>query len=529
VRVVGWGVLWPLSARFSWGGVDLKILGTAFVAAACALAACSGNPAPSAGVGSSSAPPPVQREFRAVWVASVANIDWPSRPGLPVARQQAELLAILERSRALNLNAVILQVRPAGDALYRSELEPWSEYLTGAQGRAPEPAWDPLEFAVAEAHRRGMELHAWFNPYRARHPSATTPEVEGHVSRTHPEVVKQYGGNRWMDPGEPLVQEHSLRVMLDVVKRYDVDGVHIDDYFYPYPETDSAGAQVDFPDEASWTRYVQGGGTLARDDWRRRNVDEFVRRLYDGIKREKPWVKFGISPFGVWRPGHPEQITSRMDQYAQMYADARKWLVEGWMDYFTPQLYWPMAQTPQSYPVLLRWWTEQNRLGRHMWPGNFTSRVAYGDRPFWPASEVLGQVYATRGQAGATGNVHFSMRVLMQNPDSLVEKLGQAYREPALVPASPWLYAGAPGRPTVEVRPGAGGTGLALEPGGGAQPTWWTVRSRFERRWRREVLPGWTRTHTVAADSAGAAPAEVWVAAVDRVGNEGPPIVVRLP
>ncbi|HEX2190532.1 MAG TPA: family 10 glycosylhydrolase [Longimicrobiaceae bacterium] len=492
-----------------------------------ALALAAGLPACSATPTSTSAPPPegpppVQREFRGVWVASVSNIDWPSRPGLPVAQQQEELVAVLDRAKALGLNAVILQVRPAADALYASELEPWSEYLTGEQGRAPEPFYDPLALAVAEAHRRGLELHAWFNPYRARHTSATTPEVPTHVVRTHPELVKRYGGFLWMDPGEPEVQERTLRVMLDVVRRYDVDGIHIDDYFYPYPVLDSAGRMVDFPDEASWRRYVEGGGRMGRDDWRRDNVDRFVERLYRETKREKPWVKVGISPFGVWRPGHPEPITSRLDQYGEMYADARKWWVNGWMDYFVPQLYWPIAQTPQSYPVLLGWWAEHNARGRHLWPGNFTSRVAYGDRPFWPASEVLGQVYVTRGHPGATGNVHFSMRVLMQDPDSLATRLAaQAYGEPALVPASPWLYSGAPGRPRVEARRGPGGVEVALEPTGRAGTNWWVVRSRFPGGWRREVLPGWMRTHAVAADSTGAAAEEVVVSAVDRVGNEG--------
>ncbi|HEX2094917.1 MAG TPA: family 10 glycosylhydrolase [Longimicrobiaceae bacterium] len=489
------------------------------------LAACSVHPHP----GALGGVPAVRREFRGVWVASVANIDWPSRPGLPVDQQKAELVAMLDRAASMKLNAVILQVRPAADALYASPYEPWSEYLTGEQGRAPEPFYDPLEFAVQEAHRRGLELHAWFNPYRARHPSATSPVTERHLSHTHPELVKSYGRHLWMDPGEPAVQDHSVRVMLDVVRRYDVDGIHIDDYFYPYPEQDSTGRTIPFPDEPSWTRYVQSGGKLSRDDWRRQNVDRFVERLYREVKREKSWVKFGISPFGIWRPGHPEQIRTGFDQYAQIYANALKWWEEGWMDYFAPQLYWPIAQTPQSYPVLLRWWAERNARGRHLWPGNFTSRVAYGDRPFWRAAEVLGQVYVTRGQPGATGNIHFSMRALMQDPDSLVTRLArEAYRDPALVPASPWLYRGRPGRPAVTAREGgAGETALSLQPGGGAQPTWWVVRARRGDRWTAEVLPGWMRSHAVRADSAGTAVGEVSVAAIDRVGNEGPAAVVQ--
>ena len=474
-------------------------------------------------------PPPVAREFRGVWVASVSNIDWPSRPGLPVDRQKSELVAILDRAKELGLNAVIFQVRPAGDALYASELEPWSEYLTGTQGRAPEPYYDPLEFAVAEAHRRGLELHAWFNPYRARHPSARTPESPKHLARTRPELVRKYGRHLWMDPGEPEVLDHSIRVVLDVVRRYDVDGVHIDDYFYPYRERDARGREVAFPDGPSWTRYVRSGGRLARDDWRRDNVDRFVERLYADVKREKPWVKVGISPFGIWRPGHPAQVTG-LDAYSQIYGDARKWILNGWADYFTPQLYWPVAQTAQSYPVLLRWWSEQNAHGRHLWPGNFTSRVVTGGTRLWPAAEILEQIAATRGDGGAGGNVHFSMRAFLQSRDSLAEKLAtQAYAEPALVPASPWLGNGAPAAPRVEARAAASGAEIALEPGMDAEPRWWLVRSRSGDEWRAEVLPGSARTHAVPAARGGAVPAEVWVSAVDRMGNEGPPAAVRLP
>ncbi|HEX5727421.1 MAG TPA: family 10 glycosylhydrolase [Longimicrobiaceae bacterium] len=476
--------------------------------------ACSLATAPEPGA----APPPVRRELRGVWVASVANIDWPSKPGLPAEQQRAELLELLDLAVSLNLNAVVLQVRPAADALYPSPHEPWSEYLTGAQGRPPEPLYDPLRFAVDEAHRRGLELHAWFNPFRARHPTATTPEDERHVSRTHPEWVKAYARYLWMDPGVDAAQEHSIRVMLDVVRRYDVDGVHIDDYFYPYPERDSAGRVIDFPDEPSWSAYVGAGGRLARADWRRANVDRFVQRLYREIKREKPWVKFGISPFGIWRPGHPPQITTSFDQYDMLYADARKWLREGWMDYFTPQLYWPIAQTAQSYPVLLRWWVDENRRGRHLWPGNFTSRTALGDPPFWPAEEVQGQVYVTRGQPGATGNIHFSARIFRMNPDSLVEMLrAGAYREPALIPASPWLGRDPPGRPVVSLVRDTAGLTVTMEPTRGVSPTWWVIRARRGAAWSTEIVPGWRRSHPLRAGEVE----EVVVSGVDRNGNEG--------
>ena len=210
-------------------------------------------------------PPKPMREFRGVWVATVANMDWPSKPGLSTDEQQREMIAILDRARELKFNAIILQVRTSCDAFYPSELEPWSEYLTGQQGKAPEPFYDPLKMWIEQAHARGLELHAWFNPFRARHPAATT-NAANHISKTHPEWVKQYGKYQWLDPGEPATREHTLRVIRDVVAKYDVDGVHFDDYFYPYPEKGE-----DFPDEASWQRYQKSGGKLSRADWRRSN------------------------------------------------------------------------------------------------------------------------------------------------------------------------------------------------------------------------------------------------------------------
>ncbi|MBL8958448.1 MAG: family 10 glycosylhydrolase, partial [Gemmatimonadetes bacterium] len=235
--------------------------------------------------------PPLAREFRGAWLATVDNIDWPSKPGLPVAQQQAELRALFDAAERVRLNAIVFQVRPSADALYRSRLEPWSYFLTGRMGRAPQPMWDPLAFAITEAHARGMELHAWFNPYRSRHPGDRGPAAATHVSRAAPAWNHRYGPYGWMDPGEPGVRKRTRDVILDVVRRYDVDGVHMDDYFYPYPERNRRGAEIPFPDGRSWERYRRGGGTLGRDDWRRKNVDDLIRELYDSVKAVKPWVK----------------------------------------------------------------------------------------------------------------------------------------------------------------------------------------------------------------------------------------------
>ncbi|HEY7116152.1 MAG TPA: family 10 glycosylhydrolase, partial [Tepidisphaeraceae bacterium] len=310
-------------------------------------------------------PPPPPREFRAAWVATVANIDWPSKPGLPAAQQIAEIQTLLDRAADLNLNAIILQVRPSCDALYESPLEPWSEYLTGAQGVPPYPFYDPLATWIQEAHKRGMELHAWFNPYRARHKDAKSPDAPKHVAVTRPDLVRKFNGWEWLDPGEPEAAQRTLDVILDVVRRYDIDGVHLDDYFYPYKEYLN---NQDFPDDASWQKYQKSGGQLARADWRRDNVNRLIRDLYAGIKRIKPHVKFGVSPFGVAHPGVPDTVESKFDQYNILYADPQLWLKEGWLDYCTPQLYWQL-DSKQPYADLLKWWAEQNTLNRHLWPG----------------------------------------------------------------------------------------------------------------------------------------------------------------
>ena len=303
------------------------------------------------------------RELRGVWVATVGNLDWPSAPGLSASRQKQELVALLDTLAALNANAVIFQVRPAADALYPSALEPWSEVLSGTQGVPPEPLWDPLAFAIERRMRAGWSFTRGSTRIaRVRRPSIS-PAAAAHVSRRRPDLVKAYGKQLWMDPGEEDVAAHSLAVILDVVKRYDVDGVHLDDYFYPYPEKDAAGNAVEFPDEPSFATYVASGGALGREDWRRWNVNRFVKRLHDEVKAAKPNVRVGISPFGIWRPGRPAQVKG-FDAYEEISADARTWLQRGWVDYLAPQLYWPIDQREQSFPALLAWWAGQNTEGQ---------------------------------------------------------------------------------------------------------------------------------------------------------------------
>lgn len=477
----------------------------------CLVATCSAQ-----SVNTSDLPQP-RRELRAVWVATVVNIDWPSAAGLTVDQQQAEMVRILDRARDLNLNAIILQVRPAADAFYESRLEPWSPYLTGVMGKAPRPFYDPLQFAVAQAHQRGLELHAWFNPYRARHKTFSGQLAGNHPQRAHPDFVKEYDGYLWLDPGNPRATRHSLDVILDVVRRYDIDGVHLDDYFYPYPIQDEQKREVPFPDADS---YAASGADQGLADWRRANVDRFVRQLYAETKAAKPHVKVGISPFGIWRPGHPASIQG-FDAYDKLYADSRKWLQHGWVDYLTPQLYWPIDSPGQSYPKLLDWWIDQNTRGRLICPGNFASKV---DRSgTWPAQQIIDQIRVTREAEGASGNVLFSMKSLFDDFGPLGDALrAEPYQQPALVPAANWLNVPAPARPLLGRATAGEGEArsesqLELKLPNDTAPWLWVVRRHVADGWQLEILPG----QEVSLPMAGAD--RLVVTAVNRVGAEGPP------
>ena len=401
--------------------------------------------------GSPDAAPPIAREFRAAWVATVAHIDWPSRRGLTSAQQRAEMLSLLDQARTIGLNAIVLQVRPAADAIYPSPLEPWSEFLTGASGRAPDLPWDPLAEWVEQAHRRGLELHAWFNPYRARHSSATTPLAPHHLANTDPGIVRRYGELLWMDPGEPRAAQRMVDVVLDVVQRYDIDGVHIDDYFYPYPLKDAQGRDLPFPDEPSWQR---AGAPAHRAAWRRAQVDGLIERLHAAIHMAKPWVRFGISPFGLPRPDRRPPGITGFSQYDQLHADVERWVSEGWLDYLAPQLYWPIAQTAQAFPVLLDAWLRDNPRGRHIWAGLFTSRIGDKQRAYTP-QEVLAQIGIVRERSAtnplAAGHLHFSMVALAANREGVADRLREGpYAQLALPPATPWLAEPAPLAPQVQ-------------------------------------------------------------------------------
>lgn len=464
-------------------------------------------------------PSPIAREFRAAWVATVDNIDWPSKRDLTPQAQRREMIQILDTLQSLRMNAAIFQIRPSADALYPSRIEPWSEYLTGRQGTPPVPEYDPLEFTIQEARKRGIEVHVWINPYRANHPAQKGPLAENHIGRTHPDFVETYARFLWMNPAEDFVQKRTLEVVRDVVRRYDIDGVHIDDYFYPYPVEGTP-----FPDADNYAAYRQGGGNLSLGDWRRKNVDDFVLALHKNIKSVKPWVRFGISPFGIYRPGVPAGIRAGVDQYDQLYADALKWFREGWCDYYSPQLYWPIAQTAQSFPVLLNWWETQNAKRIHLWPGLFTSRTnpASGN---WPAKEVTDQIALIRGSR-ATGAVHFSMKALMLDWNGIRSALRKTYAEVALPPATTWIEAKRPEAPQMKENHSEGATWVmrvespndpdvrlyaySLGTASGGTVQWGSWRLSPSGSLRLTAAEGTNR---------------VAVVAVDRVGNESSPLL----
>jgi uncharacterized lipoprotein YddW (UPF0748 family) len=470
--------------------------------------------------------PVVQREFRGVWLATVGNMDWPSRRSLTTAQAQAELVRLFDTARELGLNAVIFQIRPMADAFYASAIEPWSDYLTGASGKAPEPFWEPLAFAIEQAHARGLELHAWFNPFRAGFVAKQTPMAASHITKTRPDLVRRYGSFLWLDPGEPDARRRAIEVITDVVRRYDVDGVHIDDYFYPYQERDARGRLIQFPDEASWREHGARTG-LSRNDWRRSNIDTFVEQLYHAVRAEKSHVRVGISPFGIWRPGHPASVRG-LDSYNELFADTRKWLIEGWADYYAPQLYWRTNAPQQPYVDLLQWWSEQNPFGRHIWAGNIPNNI--NDTPRgWHTSEIVEQVRLTRAHHGVSGNVHFSASSLRRRAGTLHDEFrGNLYTDAALVPASAWLSTGAP-RPFVYAEPveGLHATRVSLRPEG-AHGSAWIVQARWSGDdWQTMLLPG--RTNDVHIDwRRGRAPEIVAVRFVDRAGVESEAVVLTL-
>ncbi|MBX3288993.1 MAG: family 10 glycosylhydrolase [Acidobacteria bacterium] len=457
--------------------------------------------------------PEPERDFRAVWIATVDNIDFPSKKGISEAEQKAEIIRDLDLVQRLRMNAVVFQVRPAADALYRSEIEPWSEYLTGQMGKPQD--LDPLEFLVAEAHKRGILVHAWFNPYRAYHPSATTMS-DGHISKTRPELVRQYGKYLWMDPTDTEVQKLSIRVIQDVVSRYDIDGVHFDDYFYPYIEKDAEDKDIPFPDDKNWEAYLKTAGNkpMSRSDWRRMHVNNFIEAVGRKVKKTKPHVMYGISPFGIWRP-MPELGIEGFDAYEGLYADSRKWLRDGTVDYFTPQLYWETARRAQSYPILLDWWKSQNPKKRHIWPGLATYRI--GRNEDFTAKEIISQIERTRLAPETRGSIFFNFKSIRNDTGGIqAALLENVYRRSAIIPPSPWIKAKSPSTPKVTIERGAEFTVAKWTETGSVKAFWFVVYAKDKNGWSHSVLPASERSIALSGERGIE---QIIVKSVDRLGN----------
>lgn len=470
-----------------------------------------------------------KHEFRGVWVATVANIDWPSRPGLPVETMKREALEILDMHKSQGMNAIIFQVRPSADAFYLSALEPWSRYLTGIPGKAPDPFFDPLQFWIEESHQRGMELHAWLNPYRLAQ-NASEPIAGDHIAFRNPEWVINYGNKLYFDPGVPATRSHVKNVVTDIVRRYDVDAIHFDDYFYPYP------ANTAFPDDASFSRYGRAFRPDQKEDWRRENVDILIKMLNDSIKSIKPWVKFGISPFGVWRNSFvdPEGSATRagVSNYDHLYADVRKWLREGWIDYVIPQIYWEIGHPAADFETLVSWWN-RNASGRGLYIGQAPYKVnpASPTEAWRNPGQLPQQVELLRRYNYVSGSAYFSSnqfkRDLFGFQDSLSMRLN---RLPALMPPMPWLQVEKPVTPEKvrasgrKVRWRAARSypltaqplrylvylneaGTPFDPGNTAQIVQYTDLQaiRFNRRRGKKKIY------------------EVRISAIDRLSNESPP------
>ena len=376
-----------------------------------------------------------KHEMRAVWIATVANIDWPSQPGLPASLQKEEMVRMLDYLSKARINTIVMQIRPTADAFYPSALEPWSHWLTGKQSAKPVPFYDPLEFIIEEAHKRCIEVHVWLNPYRvmnANRPDLLHPD---HLWFKRPELFVRYGNQLYFNPGIDETRQILNRVVEDIVQRYDVDAVHFDDYFYPYKV-----AGEEFPDAETFRRFPRGFAAHQRDDWRRNNVDLVIQELQRTIKSIKPWVEFGISPVGVWRNDNvdPRGSATRagVQNYDDLYADILKWLREGSIDYVVPQLYWEIGKVVADYEILVKWWSE-NSYGKNLYIGLYASKLGSekADPAWHQPNELTRQLRMNKLYPQVDGAVYFSAKGFVKNLQGLTDSLQQSfYRYPALNP-----------------------------------------------------------------------------------------------
>ncbi|RIV27634.1 glycoside hydrolase [Fibrisoma montanum] len=484
-------------------------------------------------------PLPPKREFRAVWIATVDNIDWPSKKGLLPADQQQEIVALFDQQQQMGLNAVVVQIRAAADAFYAKSSEPWSEWLMGQQGLAPEPFYDPLDFMIEQAHSRNMEFHAWFNLDRATF-SKTASVAPSNIVFRKPGWFLEYGGRKLFNLGLPEVRSYIASVVANVVRNYDVDGIHFDDYFYPY----AIAGQV-LRDDSTYQANYNG---MKKADWRRDNVNRLVLELRDSIRANKPYVKFGISPFGIWKnqSSDPEgSATNGGQAYYELYADTRKWAREGWVDYIAPQVYFSTQFGRAPYRTLVEWWT-RNCGNRHLYIGHGAYRVGRGserDPGWYSASEFPEQLRYNRQQRAVAGSIYFSAKSLKTNPLFIRDSLRQGfYRYPALVPPMPWIDS-IPPLPPRDLKAADSSDGIELfwqqpEPATDGNGAHYYVIYRFEGKKPRihlddprhilAVCQGELLTRYVDKTADPSKKYVYAVTAFDRLHNESQQIVVKV-
>jgi uncharacterized lipoprotein YddW (UPF0748 family) len=530
----------PLASAPSLDRRGFLTLATAGVAGS-ALSVTIGSMAPAAAATPGAATPTGarKRELRAMWIASVVNIDWPSRTGLSADQLKAELLHWFDVAVQHRLNAVFVQIRPTADAFWPSPLEPWSQYLTGRQGG--DPGLDPLAFMVEQAHARNLEIHGWYNPYRVSMQADPARLLPTHPARQHPEWVWAYGGKLYFDPGIPAAREHIYAAILHSVEHYDLDGVHFDDYFYPYPV---AGQTL--PDAATYATYGAGFATV--EQWRRHNVDEFVRTISERIKEIKPWVKFGISPFGIWRNKATDprgSETSGSQSYDAQFADTRRWVLEGWLDYINPQVYWQFGLAVADYLKLVPWWADvAAQSGTHLYIGEALYKVTSG--VFTDPAELSNHVaYCRELDAAGTpvhGNVWYSAVHIPQDVQGAFSRMAaERYAHPALVPVMGHLPATGVRVPVLaSAEPTGDGVSLHWNDAG-PRRTAATSFAVYRAEGRRGAVDVSDATHLVATVRSTGGVEQRWtdttaargtaytyaVTALDRVWNETAPSRVR--
>jgi len=379
-------------------------------------------------------------EFRGVWIHTVGN--WKYRT-MKAEAIQKEWINMLDSFQKAGMNAVIFQVRPQADAFYESKLEPWSRYLTGEQGKAPNPMWDPLAFMIEECHKRGMQLHAWLNPYRV---TSSESEVLSKMNKKHSKLFIHYGKQLYFDPGQPESRKIVNKVVQDIVERYDVDGIHFDDYFYPYPEKGE-----EFNDTKSFKKYAkkQGFGKEDRAAWRRNNVDQLIKEVYETVHHEKPWVAFGVSPFGIWRnvgstPDGSGSKTNGLANYDDLYADVLLWQKNRWVDYVAPQLYWKIGHKAADYATLVDWWSK-NSYGTNVYVGQSITTFNEKDLKDPSKTQFAEKMRLIRETPNIQGNIWWSGYQMRENPFGSLDTLAQHYqRIPSLIPGYSTMEKAAP-------------------------------------------------------------------------------------